>query len=125
MLHRLYIRSRSSNRLVQLTIAHQLREAAKDSIATACTAKVIVESDVMRDAAEALRSLSTLLDRDEYYFGSAQASLFDAGVFAYTHLLLSERLGWCENALGDEVRQYDNLVQHERRLARLYERGTE
>lgn len=42
--------------------------------------------------------------------------LFDASVFAYTHVLLDENLDWKDKRLVDGLKQYGNLVLHQRRI---------
>ena len=42
--------------------------------------------------------------------------LFDASVFAYTHLLLDENLDWKDKRLTESLEQYGNLVEHQRRI---------
>jgi metaxin len=41
-------------------------------------------------------------------------------VFAYTHLLLDEDLGWVDRRLGWEVMARGNLVRHRRRLYKRF-----
>jgi metaxin len=41
--------------------------------------------------------------------------LFDASVFAYTHLLLDESLNWQNTRLVDSLKKSGNLVQHRQR----------
>ena len=110
----------SSNPFVQLTIAHQLREAAETEVVKSSASHTIVEADVVRAADEAFAALSTLLADHEWFFGRDQPDLFDASVFAYTHLLLDEQLGWIENGLGERLRAYPNLVHHRQRIMEMY-----
>ena len=42
--------------------------------------------------------------------------LFDASVFAYTHILLDENLNWKDKGLTESLKQYGNLVEHQRRI---------
>ena len=42
--------------------------------------------------------------------------LFDASVFAYTHILLDENLDWEDTRLTESLKQYGNLVEHQRRI---------
>lgn len=62
-----------------------------------------------------------LLGEDAYFFGAEEPGLFDAAVFAYTHLMLDDgMMGWAENVLGRYVRRYANLVEHRERIKRGY-----
>ena len=42
--------------------------------------------------------------------------LFDASVFAYTHILLDENLDWEDKRLTKALKQYSNLAEHQRRI---------
>lgn len=74
----------------------------------------------MQDAKDALAALSTLLGSGDYFFGAAKPALFDASVFAYTHLLLDDGLGWKTNELGNALSTFENLVEHRERILKLY-----
>jgi metaxin len=69
-------------------------------------------------AREGFEALSTLLGKDNYFFGGETPSLLDASVFAYTHLLLDEDLGngWQETRLCRVVQDHPNLVRHRKRI---------
>ena len=70
------------------------------------------------EAEEAFEALSTLLGEEEWFFGAEYPGLFDASVFAYTHLLLDEELGWVEGRLAWQLKERGNLVRHRRRVYR-------
>ncbi len=73
------------------------------------------------EADKAFEALSILLGGDEWFFGSEKPTLFDASVFAYTQLLLDEKLAWKEEKLCRALKRKNNLVQHrERLLVRYY-----
>ena len=74
----------------------------------------------MHDVEEAIEALGTLLGQDEWFFGQAQPTLFDASVFAYTHLILDENMAWADNKLGEMLERQDNLVQHQNRILEMY-----
>lgn len=74
----------------------------------------------MRRALDALTALSTLLGGGQWFFEQQEPSLFDAAVFAYTHLLLDEEMYWQDNGLGENVKHFENLVQHRERIAQMY-----
>ncbi|MCJ1254645.1 hypothetical protein MMC24_002460 [Lignoscripta atroalba] len=114
----LYITPSSSNTLVRATIAHQLRAAAELELLKQ-TPLIDVQS-LYDEAENAFSALSTLLADDDYFFGATHPGLFDASVFAYTHLLLDEELGWQEMRLVWSLQNFRNLVQHRRRLYKGY-----
>jgi hypothetical protein len=77
------------------------------------------------DARTALAALSTLLSEQRKdsgagsgpgFFGGSQANMFDAGVSAYTHLILDATFGWRDTTLVDMVGEFPLLVEHERRM---------
>jgi metaxin len=116
LVHKLYIEPCSSSSFVQLAISHQLREAAEKELAKTSYSSTISEEDTMRDAAKAFAAFSELLGEDQWFFGQKQPSMFDASVFAYTHLILDEDLQWGENELGRQLSQHQNLVAHRDRI---------
>jgi metaxin len=114
----LYCSSASSNVLVQKSLAWQLKSAARDELLKTA---VLIDSDELYDrAAAAFQALSTLLGNEDHFFGEASPGLFDASVFAYTHLLLDESMNWASTVLADSLRQHDNLVGHRDRLLTRY-----
>ncbi|KAI9848654.1 MAG: hypothetical protein M1838_000457 [Thelocarpon superellum] len=116
---RLYIDPCSTNPLVRLTIAHQLRSAAQDELHRA--SPIINVIDTYREAQKAFDALDTLLGDHSWFFGEKEPGLFDASVFSYTHLLLSDVMGWIDQRLVDVVRGRPNLARHhERILAEFY-----
>jgi metaxin len=117
----LYIYSASSNPLVQMTLYHQLRQAARDELLK--TVSYIREDELYLEAENAFLALSTLLGEDAHFFGKDKPTLFDASIFAYTHLLLEESLGWQNTRLADSLRGMDNLVKHRQRLFTTYFHG--
>jgi len=121
LLQRLYIAPCSSNPFVQMTIAYQLRRAAETELVKASASNVLVEDDIMKDAEEAFEALASLLgEDDQWFFGQEKPGLFDASVFAYTHLLLDEAMRWQENRLGSMLEKYENLVKHQERVVEMY-----
>lgn len=76
--------------------------------------------ELLVEAGEAFEALAALLAGDEWFFGEGSPGLFDAGVFAYTHLLLDEGMGWKKNELGDLLRGYPGLVAHRDRVLDRY-----
>lgn len=114
----LYIGVASSNPLVRGTLYYQLQQAARTELLKSRT--YISEKELYLDAEQAFLSLSTLLSDDAYFFGCDKPTLFDASVFAYTHLLLDESMNWQNTTLPDSLRKSDNLVQHRQRLLKSY-----
>lgn len=115
---RLYINSASSNSLVRATLTYQLQQAARDELVK--YSSCIDEEGLYAEAEKAFEALSALLSHDENFFGQEQPGLFDASVFAYTHLLLDSNLGWQNNKLSDALRRNANLVQHRQRILDHY-----
>ena len=113
-----YVEQTSTNILVQQATARQLRSAAQDELLK--TYALIDPSELYRRAEEAFNALANLLGEDEHFFGAAQPGLFDASLFAYTHLLLDHRLGWQATSLMDALSKHDNLVDHRNRLLKQY-----
>ena len=115
---KLYIYPASSNIFVRMTLAYQLQQAAREELLK--YAAYIDEDDLYAEAAKAFQALSTLLGGDHNFFGSAQPGLFDASVFAYTHLLLDNKLGWQNKRMSDALRRNANLVHHRQRILDNY-----
>lgn len=106
---------------MRATLAHQLRSAAESELLKS-SSKIDAQS-LYHEAKKAFEALSVVLGEDDWFFGSEEPTLFDAGVFAYTHLLLDEDLGWRDDKLGSSVRERGNLVRHrERILTRFWNR---
>ena len=117
--YRLYVAPTSSNSFVRATISYQLQAAAEAELLN--HSAVIDIEGVYSEAAKALEALSIWLGEDPWFFGNEEPSLFDASVFAYTHLLLDDDMGWREKRLCLALRKRTNLVQHrERLLVRYY-----
>ena len=115
---KLYIDPTSSHALVRMTLAYQLQQAARDELLKYATC--IDEDDLYAEAVKAFHALSTLLGSDENFFGQKQPGLFDASVFAYTHLLLDKQMGWQNKRLSDALKKISNLVQHRQRNLEQY-----
>jgi metaxin len=115
---RLYVTPCSSNTLVSLAISHQLRKAAGSELLK--PTPVVKARQILDEAVDAFAALSTLLGEDEWFFGHSQPALFDASVFAYTHLLLDESMGWRNNLLAVELAGFGNLMRHRDRILSSY-----
>ena len=81
---------------------------------------VVDIDDLYSEANNAFDALSTLLSEDIFFFGNMNPGLFDAAVFAYTHLLLEERMGWKETRLIRGLEKHGNLVAHRQRIYDTY-----
>ncbi|KAF2137509.1 uncharacterized protein K452DRAFT_321748 [Aplosporella prunicola CBS 121167] len=115
----LYTATTSSNPIVQATIARQLRAAAEAELLK--YGAVIDGEAIYSEAEEAFRALEIALGSDRFFFGAEKPGLFDASVFAYTHLLLQDLgHGWKESRLGNAVRVRQKLVRHQERLTDLF-----
>jgi metaxin len=114
----LYIRPVSSNSLVQTTLYRQLQRAARSELLK--SRSFISEKELYLDAEVAFLALSNLLGDDTHFFGGITPTLFDASVFAYTHLLLDESMNWQNTVLAESLMKMGNLVQHRQRLLESY-----
>ena len=114
----LYIDSVTSNAAVRLALSQQLRGIARSELLKQYS--VIDSEAIFRGSDSAFEALSTLLNEDHYFFGKANPGLFDAGVFAYTNLLLNERLSWKETSMKDGLEKRPNLVEHRERILQAY-----
>lgn len=115
---RLYVIPATTNSIVRTALGYQLQAAARDELLK--TSKHIDVADLEGDAGNAFEALSALLGEDEHFFGRSKPGLFDASVFAFTHLILDEGMGWKRNRLGQLLRQHTNLVQHRERLLQFF-----
>ena len=71
----------------------------------------------MREPLQHLRPLLGRWRGEEWVLGGeAGATMLDAEVFAYTHLVLEEGMGWGDGRLGREVRRWGALVEHRERM---------
>jgi metaxin len=116
----LYILPTSSNPFVRLTVARELQAAAEKELLKFST--VISAETLYNQAEEAFAALETLLGKDDWFFGAAGPGLFDASVFAYTHLLLDEGLGkgWLDTHLRDALMSRKRLIVHRNRILDAY-----
>ena len=119
----LYILPTSRNSFVRLTISRELRLAAEAELVK--FSSIISDETLYNQADEAFAALETLLGKDDWFFGAQRPGLFDASVFAYTHLLLDDKLGkgWVDTRLRDALMVRRRLVSHrERILSRYFEK---
>ncbi|KAL1797734.1 hypothetical protein ACET3X_004340 [Alternaria dauci] len=121
----LYILPSSRNSFVRLAISRELRLAAETELLK--FSSIINDETLYNQADEAFASLEALLGKDDWFFGAQIPGLFDASVFAYTHLLLDQRLDkdWVDTRLRDALMARRRLVTHRNRiLARYFEEAS-
>lgn len=116
----LYINPATSSRPARLVLSHNLQAAALEELTKASTSSVIDLDALYRESDNAFSALSDFLGDEDWFFGEAEPGLFDAGVFAYTHLLCDKEMGWKTEVerLGKSLREgkWKNLLAHERRV---------
>ncbi|KAM4057613.1 mitochondrial membrane transport complex protein [Hirsutella rhossiliensis] len=126
-----------SSPFLRVPLTRTLRAAAAAQVLATTRRPLIDPLSLLANAAAAFRALSALLADNEWFFGAAAPGLFDADVFAYTHLILDDRhcrpksgcssrdssdggggLGWGEHgrALRACLMGFDNLVAHRNAL---------
>ncbi|KAE8352739.1 hypothetical protein BDV28DRAFT_148754 [Aspergillus coremiiformis] len=115
---RLYVDPSTTNSLVRVTLAAQLQQAARDELLK--SSEYIDVSALEAEADDAFEALSTLLGNNEHFFERSTPGLFDASVFAYTHLILDKGMGWKRNRLAELLQKHENLVQHRERLLKYF-----
>ncbi|KAI9870954.1 MAG: hypothetical protein M1830_003590 [Pleopsidium flavum] len=115
---RLYVQPCSSSSLVSATIAYQLRAAAEAEL---LKHSVLIDiDDLYSEADNAFDALSTILGENTFFFNNENPGLFDASVFAYTHLFLDEGMGWKETKLIKGLKKHKNLIQHRQKIYKTY-----
>lgn len=116
LLAQLYVTPVSSSLPVQATVQYQLRNAAEAEILQSAGTTRVDPAALYRDAEQAFDALAAALGADDWFFGNSGPGLFDATLFAYTHLLLSDSLPWVDTRLGDCLRKFTNLIDHRDRI---------
>lgn len=114
---RLYVDASTTNPAVRAALALQLQQARAELLKTST---YIDAGALEAEAGEAFEALSTLLGDSVHFFDRPNPGLFDASVFAYTHLILDEKMGWKRDRLGQLLRRHENLVQHRERLLKFF-----
>ncbi|KAL8638285.1 MAG: hypothetical protein Q9228_004551 [Teloschistes exilis] len=116
----LYIDPSTSSTAARYALSKNLQAAALAEMLKTSTSPVIDIDMLYRESDSAFAALSQLLGEYEWFFDENAPGLFDAAVFAYTHLLLHNGLGWQveEERLGTWLRdgRWKNLIDHERRI---------
>lgn len=116
LLSELYIAPVSNSFLVQTTVGYQLRQAAEAQILQSAGTPVVDPTALYKGAAQAFEALAAALGSDEWFFGNSGPGLFDAAVFAYTHLILDPSLQWADTRLQDSIQSNFSLVDHRNRI---------
>ncbi|KAK8084868.1 hypothetical protein PG997_006139 [Apiospora hydei] len=116
LLSKLYVEPCSSSMVVRTTIMHKLRRAAETEVLQSIGAPRVPPTALYIGAEQAFEALSAALGSDEWFFGSSRPGLFDAAVFAYTHLLLDDKLGWIDTRLRDSLLKFPALLEHRKKL---------
>ncbi|KAK4444835.1 hypothetical protein QBC34DRAFT_384885 [Podospora aff. communis PSN243] len=129
LLDAFYTSPASSSPWIRDAIRRQLRRAAEAEIlktgsylsAAAAGTAVVDQEQVYTAAREALEALATLLAESQtgWFFGAVAPTLFDAGVFAYTYLMVRYMDGDSEaGRLGGMVKSAGEgeLESHRRRV---------
>ncbi|KAG0635912.1 hypothetical protein HOY80DRAFT_1091075 [Tuber brumale] len=106
----------SSVSAVSSFLLWQTKAAARQQLLQARPGGVLDPRRIYADAGAALEAISTMLGSDTWFSGGRDPGLFDASVFAYTHLILTLRWHSEENALLRAVMRHDNLLDHEERI---------
>lgn len=97
--------------------SHTLRHAAREQLSIAAPGGVVDIDDIYARAAAAFEALAGALEGEEWVLGGdGGATMLDAEVFAYTHLVLEEGMGWGDGRLGREVGRWRALVEHRERV---------
>lgn len=120
LMQRLYVQPCSKNSLVRFAITRPLRAAAEKELVKSSGTNVVDAAVLIKEVEEAFEALSVLLGMDEWFFGKTRAGLFDASLFAYTHLVLDGELGWEFSPLEEALRRHGNLVRHRDRILTNY-----
>ncbi|EFQ29191.1 uncharacterized protein GLRG_04335 [Colletotrichum graminicola M1.001] len=115
LLSRLYVRPASRNPLVRLALAHQVRSAAEAEVLKS-TRAAAVDPGGSTPTRNGGSGGSGGGREGRWFFGCQEPTLFDASVFAYTHLLLDGDLGWADRTLSDILAGFPGLVRHRERL---------
>ncbi|KAI0387206.1 hypothetical protein F5Y04DRAFT_243236 [Hypomontagnella monticulosa] len=118
LLSQLYVTPVSASQIIRTTVLFQLRHAAEAEILRSSGTPAINPKALYSGANEAFEALSVVLGSGNWFFGAPEPSLFDATVFAYTHLLLDDQLAWEDRRLTDIVERLPNLVEHRDRILR-------
>ncbi|KAK6089100.1 hypothetical protein SCUP234_00304 [Seiridium cupressi] len=116
LLSHLYVTPLSASMLVQTTVRYQLRRAAEAEILQSAGTTSVDPVALYRDTEQAFDALAAALGSSDWFFGNSGPGLFDAALFAYTHLLLDDSLPWADTRLTDSLQKFQTLVDHRNRI---------
>lgn len=106
-----------SSLLLRVPQRMALREAATAEILKTTRRAGAVDAKHLRTVAkEAFSAFSTFLGEDDWFFGEDAPGVLDAELFAYTHLILDDAMGWHDLELAKIVLEFENVVRHRDRL---------
>ena len=114
----LYVHTASTDSLVRLALSRQLRNTARLELSKQ-TGSIHSEA-IYRESASAFEALAALLGDEVYFFSAKKPTLFDAAVFAYTNLLLDDKLPWRDLRMRDDLKKWQNLIRHRERILHEY-----
>ena len=114
-----------------MSIEHTLTTAAQEQLILSTPRARIDVDDIYARAALSLDCFATALANEEAMFGEGSAwvlggddrgnpTLVDAALFAYTHLLLDESMGWKDKRLVRSVERFAPLRRHHDRIMREF-----
>ena len=110
----LYVASASSSYAVRLSLTRQLQSAAREELLKTNT--VLDPQALYVHAGQAFQALSTLLADNDFFFEQTTPGMFDASLFAYSHIILDDSLNFINPTLKLALQQHPNLIQHRDRL---------
>ncbi len=124
---KLYIKPTTSSWLVQRSVEHSLTTAAHEQLVSSSRNGVPDIDDIYARAAQAFEAFYLILEgaaeAEEWLFGGdekGRPTLLDAALFAYTHLLLDESMGWKDQRLVRFVQKCEVLRRHRERMLREF-----
>lgn len=131
IVERLYLKPTSSSWAVQKSIEHTLLTAVQEQLILATPRARIDVDDIYARARQSLESFALVLQDEEKEVGEGNAwvlggdgkggpTLIDAALFAYTHLLLDESMGWKDKRLVISVHRWPVLVRHRDRILKEF-----
>jgi metaxin len=130
MAQTLYISPATASAVAQASLRHTLTAAAREQVLLAASpADTLDVDDVYARAAAAFEAFALVLAPeaggegrpDDWVLGGdgrGGPTLLDAALFAYTHLLLDEAMGWRDRRLVRCVGRWEVLARHRERVLR-------
>jgi len=109
----------SSVPIVDFFLSRELRNSAHAELIKSRPGGVVNGDEIYADAELAIHALATVLGEGRWFFGAQEPGIFDASVFAYTHLILTLPWESRESALARSVQKHHNLVAHQERIQEI------